>query len=345
MKRSNHRPESPAVASDSVREEAARWVVRRDRGFSAREEAEFGDWLRADPLHAKAIERSFSAWRMLERMSLGIQTVLPERQGRRRRNRALGLAAAAGLVFAAFVGGLAVYRGTASQQALSMEAGAPRSLHLADGSIVQLNVGSELLEQFTLNERRVILIRGEASFTVAKDPARPFIVRAGTVGVRAVGTVFNVNLLSRSVEVTVTEGQVRVASDSLPTSAPVAAPEAESPILGAGQRAIVDFGESTLPTAVIVSEVTAAEIAQALAWQNPLRRLGGSTLAELAAEFQDRTGHRLVLKDSALAEMRIGGRFRLDDLDGFVRVLEQNYGVVAERGSRNETVLRLSESR
>src|SRR3546814_19282958 len=58
--------------------------------------------------------------------------------------------------------------------------------------------------------RRVILRRGEASFEVAHNVQRPFVVSAEGLDVRAVGTAFVVGIEDGGVEVTVAEGVVAV---------------------------------------------------------------------------------------------------------------------------------------
>src|SRR5690606_20213445 len=88
----------------------------------------------------------------------------------------------------------------------------PDLVHLPDGSRVEIHPGGEIAERFTPGERRVSLLRGEAYFTVAKNPDRPFVVEANGVAVHAVGTAFNVRLPTdeAAVEVLVTEGIVHV---------------------------------------------------------------------------------------------------------------------------------------
>jgi transmembrane sensor len=176
---------------------------------------------------------------------------------------------------------------------------------------------------------------------VSKNPGWPFVVRAGSVEIRAVGTAFNVRLQARTVEVMVTEGQVRVVSDRAPdTAAPSSRPPTETPLLQAGQQAIVALASSPSATAIQVSEINPAEMTRVLARQEPLLRLGGSTLAELAAEFERRTGRRVVLADPELASLRVGGRFRGDDLEGFIWLLEGNYGLKSERTAEGGLILR-----
>lgn len=94
--------------------------------------------------------------------------------------------------------------------------GERKQLVLSDGSEVWLNSGSLLLysKEFEGN-RRSIYLNGEASFKVAKDPEKPFIVKTGHLEVEALGTVFNVEAYSDS-ELTIAtleEGKVRVDTD------------------------------------------------------------------------------------------------------------------------------------
>ena len=92
----------------------------------------------------------------------------------------------------------------------------------------------------------------------------------------------------------VTEGRVQ-----LTTGTP------DAPALNAGERATLRRAADG-PT-LVVARIDAAAITQTLAWREPLMRLGGATLAELAAEFERATGRRLVLADPALADFTVGG--------------------------------------
>jgi transmembrane sensor len=333
----NSRPHPPA--DDAVlRAEAARWTVRRDRGLSAAEAIEFELWLAADPRHDAALRRATGAWSRLDRIPENVAAPVLATQTRRhsfwRRAVVAGsFAAAAAIAVIAFR-----FVGTTAS---SPSTAAPRQLALSDGTIVQLNTGGEVREQFTAGERRVSLVRGEAHFSVTKNPARPFVVHAGGVAVRAVGTAFNVHLKSSAVEVLVTEGRVgveRVAALASSTAAPL--PAAAPLDLRANDRAIVALTPISPATAAVVTTANAEEIARALAWQEPLLRLRGSTLAEVAAEFERRTGRRIVLADPALGARRVGGRFRGDDPDGFASLIAATLELHVEHAADGTIVLR-----
>ena len=322
---------SPDSPENTLRATAARWAVRRDRGLSAAESIDYELWLAADPRHAAAMQRTSAAWSLLDRIpesaAAPVLAAATRRRSFWRRTVAFGSLAAAALVVGLFIWSrplpadpaLVAFRLSATTK--------PRLVTLSDGTVVQLNTGGAVVEEFTADTRHVTLTRGEAHFAVTKNPARPFIVQAGSLQVRAVGTAFNINLQSAAVDVIVTEGRVQ-----LTTGTP------DAPALNAGERATLRRAAAG-PT-LVVARIGAAAITQTLAWREPLMRLGGATLAELAAEFERATGRRLVLADPALADLRFGGRFRADDIDGFTHLLATTLDLDVERTADGAIVLR-----
>ncbi|HEX2139616.1 MAG TPA: FecR domain-containing protein, partial [Woeseiaceae bacterium] len=66
--------------------------------------------------------------------------------------------------------------------------GEQRSIALSDGSIIILNTVSEVAVRYDEAARRVELHSGEAMFDVAADSGRPFVVEAGSVALKVLGT-------------------------------------------------------------------------------------------------------------------------------------------------------------
>ncbi len=310
--------------------------MRRDRGLSAAESIEYELWLAADPRHAAAMQRTSAAWSLLDRIpesaAAPILAAATRRRSFWRRTVTFGSLAAAALVVGLFIWSRPLPADpTLSAPALSATT-TPRLVTLSDGTVVQLNTGGAVVEEFTAATRHVTLTRGEAHFAVTKNPARPFIVQAGSLQVRAIGTAFNINLQAAAVDVIVTEGRVQLTTGT-----------AEAPALDAGERATlrrVPAASTDAAPALVVARIDEAAIAQTLAWREPLLRLGGATLAELAAEFERATGRRLVLADPALADLRFGGRFRADDIDGFTHLLATTLDLDVERAADGTIVLR-----
>jgi len=89
----------------------------------------------------------------------------------------------------------------------------PEKLILADGSLVWLKDGGDLIyvENNSDGTRRAQL-RGAALFEVTKDSTRPFILECGDYTVTVLGTSFSVVPSTDAIEVEVLTGSVRVSS-------------------------------------------------------------------------------------------------------------------------------------
>jgi transmembrane sensor len=336
---------SKPASTDTIDAAAAHWLAQRDRGLTPAEQDEYLRWLRAEPAHAAAMARQAAA---LERM-MRLYEWQPSHTAEpnadlfappARRNAgwlwSTGLAAAA-----AFVVGLYLLPGRPTDPPA-----APKSylhvndrLALPDGSRVELRDGSKVVVQYSESERRVLLTGGEAHFTVWKDAARPFVVVAGGVQVHAVGTAFAVRLGDSAVEVLVTEGRVKVDSVPGPANSPL---DGNIPSLAAGERATVARAASPAapPAAPAVVAVTPEEIKRELAWQAPRLQFDETPLADAVAEFNRLNREQLVFADAKLGALRIGGTFRPDNVDGFVRLLATTHQIVAERDGAGRTLLR-----
>ncbi|HYC70837.1 MAG TPA: FecR domain-containing protein [Opitutaceae bacterium] len=358
-----HQP-IPAAALDA----AAAWLARRDRGLTAAEQDDYLQWLQADPRHGEALSRHAAA---LERMmqlyewtpshgtepnpDLFKKTRSASALGWLRAHRALaaGFAAAAVVALAALVTWPRAEPPAVSAGA-GMPAPAPHSylrvnerMALPDGTRVELNDGTKLVVQYSASERRVRLEGGEAHFSVWKDKARPFVVEAAGVEVRAVGTAFNVRLEAGRVEVLVTEGRVAVAPPSPAGTPPGNRPagmdggrEPSPLVIAVGEQAVVPLADATTP---VVTEVTVEDIARQLAWQAPRLQFHETPLADAVAEFNRLNRHQLELAEPALGAWRIGGTFRPDNVDGFVRLLDETLGIRGEPAGEHRTVLRSRE--
>jgi transmembrane sensor len=226
------------------------------------------------------------------------------RAGTAARVFAYALAASVLLIAAALLVWMQMFRGV-----YEAGIGEQRVIALEDGSQVDLNARSRLRVRFTDGVRSVDLLSGQALFRVAKDKARPFVVRSGNASVRAVGTQFDVYRKSAGTIVTVVEGSVAVA----PTKAPAVASNVA--VLTAGQQIVVT--SSTLP------EPRLADVAIATAWTQQRLAFSRARLAEVVEEFNRYNKRQLFIKDKALADFRISGNFPSADpapLLGFLRV-------------------------
>jgi transmembrane sensor len=194
---------------------------------------------------------------------------------------------------------------------------------------VELNRGTVVHHAFTPTERRVELVTGEAFFSVTKDAARPFVVHAGGIDVRAVGTAFSVRLDSGAVEVLVTEGRVGVRHEKDGPSHGGAADGATT-YVGAGEKATVARAAGTPPE---VSVATSIQISRHLGWQAQWLDFSSAPLAVAVAEFNHRNRVQFEIADADLAALPIIALIRSDNVEGFAQFLAAAPGVQVERRS------------
>ena len=146
--------------------------------------------------------------------------------------------------------------------------------------------------------REIYLRKGEAHFQVAHDRSRPFLVHAGDAVVRAVGTAFEVRVLTdQHVDVVVNEGRVEVQA-AIPVSQNAGAhPHSVSATavraLNAGERL------STASLDYAVMPITAQQLSTELAWREGAIIFDGEPLSEAIAEIERYTDARIVVSDPA----------------------------------------------
>ena len=339
---------------------AADWVLRSNAGEGAASQRELVAWLQKDPRHQEAYDRLSGTWAVFDRAERAGATdeILAKLRTRTRRRRAgWQLAAVSAIVF----GGAALWieRSTPSRPpalplvALPARPPSDSIRKLPDGSIVELNEHAEIAIRYESSVRRVLLLRGEALFRVEKEPARPFLVQAGSVEVRAVGTAFNVRLEEKAVEVLVTHGTVRVEDavnrlSLVPAPDPVgdaaAAASEQDGVLVAGQRMVVTMPALDVPAEarpeVRIASLAPEEIDQRLAWRIPQLEFGGMELAQAIALLNRHNRLQISTGDAATAKLRISGVFRSDNPEGFLLIVEATFGLRADRIGEHEVILR-----
>ncbi|MDP4212880.1 MAG: FecR family protein [Bacteroidota bacterium] len=91
--------------------------------------------------------------------------------------------------------------------------GSTSEITLSDGTRVRLNAGSKLIypEHFS-NTSREVTLEGEAFFEVTQSANAPFLVHAGKIKVRVLGTRFNIKAYKEDadIETTLISGKVQV---------------------------------------------------------------------------------------------------------------------------------------
>lgn len=310
-----------------IDEEAAVWTWRLDAGpLESTDQQAYDNWLRQDARHRRAMDELSRVWQALDCLSEAkrdekIATFTDAARRASRRTRLRWWVAAAATVLAA-VAGLLWLRQGSEVQTLSTAVGQQRTVTLADGSVVALNTNTIVETDLSRRYRQIFLRKGEAHFQVAHDRTRPFLVHAGDAVVRAVGTEFEVRLRNdQHVDVVVNEGRVEVQATAVPA---VAAGEAHvRPVAVAAVRALSAGQELSTATAdYTVTPVSAERLSSELAWREGAIIFDGEPLADAIAEVERYTDARIVVSDARTAALPVGGRFRTDDVQGFLDGLQ-----------------------
>jgi transmembrane sensor len=327
---------------------AAAWLAQRDDGFSTKEETAFVDWRRRDPRHAQAVTRLELTWATLQQLRefRPESLIHPDRDllARRttRRARIFAFPSAAILAGLAAIVMLAAVRwwpkpvdATLVQPVYATTADDYQRVTLEDGSVLDLNGNSLVEVNYSAGERQIRLMRGEVFFTVAKNKQRPFIVVAGAVAVRAVGTAFNVRIGERDLEVLVAEGRVSLEDQQSPPHATNRLPE-----LGVGQRVVIPSSDVSVFQSTQIQTLSPESLRESLAWQEPRLRFTDTPLASVVAQFNRRNTIQIELRDLTLEAMPVDGSFRADNVEAFIRLLESTGEIVAERPGDDRILLR-----
>jgi transmembrane sensor len=192
---------------------------------------------------------------------------------------------------------------------------------LEDGSVATLQRDARIDVVLSADARRVTLLSGDATFRVAKDQARPFVVRSGEVYAQATGTIYSVARVgARGGAVKVMEGSVLVWSGDQ---------RERAVLLQAGDSLILDPPSPAPPRprpdkAARKGPPPPSALAQIALDDTPIRVAVGRL------NRVNRT--KIVLADPAIGDIRIVGLFKADDPDEFARMAAAVSGGEVERG-------------
>lgn len=190
-------------------------------------------------------------------------------------------------------------------------------LELPDGSIVWLNELSAIHfpKQFD-NDKREVLLTGEAFFEVIPDKTRPFFVRTEETTIRVLGTSFNVHAYHREphTRITVETGKVAV-SDS----------EAGSEMKGAlqlspKQELVVDNKNGD----TYINIVSSREIGS---WREERLVFRSNTYEEVGKVLEEKYGVEIIIRNDELKKCKVMASFnKYADLSEILRLLSLSNG-------------------
>lgn len=202
--------------------------------------------------------------------------------------------------------------------------GGEYKIRLDDSTTVWLNSESTLIypQKFNQGQRKVELT-GEAYFEVKREDSRPFIVSAGDMEVKVLGTVFNIAAYPNEENITTTlvQGCVEVSTSQ------------QSAKLLPGDQAIVQEGQE---------EIVIAQVDPTLytSWTNGMFKFDNMSLSEICKRLSRWYHVDFTFEGDCANEKFTGGTWKYVPLEDFLTKIERVTDVVFQRDAKNIIVKR-----
>lgn len=318
------------VANDGPVERASTWCLRFAEGrLPEVEDAQLRAWLAESAYNAAAFEAVASVWRAFEdfpasRDLIALRHAARVHFGRTQNSRwrlialqrrwlmsavaCVGLIASTGALLWLHLSPDCYRTGLGERQVVAM----------GDGSQLMLDAESRVDVRYRRDRRELWLRRGRATFQVARDPLRPFIVAAADKLVVATGTEFSVELVSHEVRVVLYQGGVDVLSKNSDVVRPMPFGGSDH----AKQRPLAKME----PGNELVAGIDDASIwshaidpTRTRAWESGQLAFNDEPLATAIERVNRHANPQIVVGDTTIALLRISGTFAAGDNAAFVK--------------------------
>ena len=209
------------------------------------------------------------------------------------------------LFYAADQGGEKISR----MNRLDVPQGAEYHLVLSDGTRVWMNARSRLVYPVAFGDTREVELEGEAYFEVTRDENRPFIVHAGQVAVKVLGTEFNVNTCRKQkVQTVLVKGSVQVENG--------------------GKREVVLRPGELAETVGTQIRVTQVNVRKYTAWREGVFYFEEAELEEIMTELADWYCVQAVFTDQTVRTRKFSGVLeRSETIENVLKKIERTTSV------------------
>lgn len=206
--------------------------------------------------------------------------------------------------------------------------GVPVKRLLPDGSEVWLNAGSHIrYNDNFIQKTRDVYLEGEAYFNVAHDADHPFIVRAGNITIRALGTTFNVHAYQNEskIEATLITGKILVKIDGKSDQDIILIPNEKLTVINREFNLSDKKSEPRKELGFQVQEVmpmpSITELPE-VAWLQDKLAFQNESFEELAKKMERRYNVHIIFKDSLLERERLSGVFKNENIRKALNLLQ-----------------------
>jgi len=199
--------------------------------------------------------------------------------------------------------------GRMTYRELAVPKGRKAKIMLSDGTVIQVNSDSRISYPLVFTSRqRVVYLSGEAYFTVAKDPSKPFIIHTANTETRVLGTVFNIKAYpeEQATTLTVEEGRVRFSLKS---------DTEKQLILTADQQGIL--GKENVPV------MRKTDAARYTAWKDSELVLENLSLKDIIPLLNRWYGVKVTVRNREIGNERFTGTYREASLSSVANDISQ----------------------
>ncbi len=340
------------ITTEEVLQQAARWHARLHAAdCTDQDRIAFEQWRRGDDAHARAFlvaertsrqvtELALADPRLRALARLARQTTAtddadsaePAMAARIRKSSSwkIPAALAASVAIAVFLFRFVPDAIRSEEPAVAFESPADsmRNVTLADGSAVQLDVGSRILVDLRDDRRLVTLVAGRAVFEVAHDRSRPFSVTAAQSRTTALGTRFQVQLDATDVVVTLAQGSVAIDNDS----------NGKSSVTQSWHEQLQPGEQLRLDTLTAQRTRAVVDPGAVTSWTRGRHLFRSTPLLEAIDEVNRYARKKVRLGDPSLADLQVGGNFIAGDSELIVAAFAAVLPLSVVEGS-NEIIL------
>ncbi len=201
---------------------------------------------------------------------------------------------------------------------------------LPDGTMVALNRNTKITypEKFEKATREVSM-RGEAFFDVSHNPQKPFIIKAGDVQIKVLGTSFNVKTDPEEevVEVVVKSGRVSLAEANNTDLE-------KSILLSPGEKGVYSYRDRKFRRSRN-SDINY------LAWKDRTLVFRGTPLSEVINKIEEVYNINVILGERELEDLRLTAVFEDQPISYVLKVIQITFELKAENKNGDYVLNRL----
>ena len=211
---------------------------------------------------------------------------------------------------------------------ISLPYGAPEKKVLPDSSVVWMNAGSHIRYATGFNQnKREVYLQGEAYFNVKHDAMHPFIVHAGNIDIKVLGTEFNVQAYAdeNKIETTLINGRIQVQIAGNPDKKIILTPHEKLTVINREFTLTETNKSKSKELSFQVKEMSPVAVGTEvpeLAWMQDKLAFQDEPLGELAKKLDRRFNVYIRFDDTQLEKERLTGVFVNENIQKALKILQ-----------------------